>query len=319
MPDRGPAWVVEDGVGETRALLIDGDKVLAAKLRWPGELYRGQELTAKLASKRGARGTAITAEGRELLVDRLPREVSEGSELDLVVTRAALAERGRYKLPSARIASQLSPVIDPIETGKRVHRFPSGMWEEVWQAASSGEVAFDGGSLLFAVTPAMTLVDIDGALDPRSLALAAIEPLARSLAEFDLGGSIGIDFPTLEAKAERKAVDTALGDALGDWSHERTAMNGFGFVQLVARLEGPSLLHRFATSRLGMAARMALRRAEMGEGAGTTLLTVHPALKAKLRPEWLAEVERRTGRPLRIETDPGLAIEAAAAQIVGHE
>ncbi len=319
MPDSGPAWVVEDGVGETRALLIDGDKVLAAKLRWPGELYRGQELPAKLASKRGARGTAITAEGRELLVDRLPREVSEGSELDLVVTRAALAERGRYKLPSARLASQLLPVTDPIETGKRVHRFPSGMWEEVWQAASSGEVAFDGGSLLFAVTPAMTLVDIDGALDPRSIALAAVEPLARSLAEFDLGGSIGIDFPTLEAKAERKAVDTALGDALGDWSHERTAMNGFGFVQLVARLEGPSLLHRFATSRLGMAARMALRRAEMVEGAGMTLLTVHPALKAKLRPEWLAEVERRTGRPLRIETDPGLAIEAAAAQIVGHE
>ena len=319
MPDSGPAWVVEDGVGETRALLIDGDKVLAAKLRWPGELYRGQELTAKLVSKRGARGTAITAEGRELLVDRLPREVSEGSELDLAVTRAALAERGRYKLPSARLASQLSPVTDPIETGKRVHRFPSGMWEDVWQAASSGEVAFDGGSLLFAVTPAMTLVDIDGSLDPRSLALAAIEPLARSLAEFDLGGSIGIDFPTLEAKAERKAVDTAMGDALGDWSHERTAINGFGFVQLVARLEGPSLLHRFATSRLGMAARMALRRAEMVEGAGATLLTVHPALKAKLRPEWLAEVERRTGRPLRIETDPGLAIEAAAAQIVGHE
>jgi len=306
-------------VGETRALLIDGDKVLAAKLRWPGELYRGQELTAKLASKRGARGTAITAEGRELLVDRLPREVSEGSELDLVVTRAALAERGRYKLPSARLASQLSPVTDPIETGKRIHRFPSGMWEDVWQAASSGEVAFDGGSLLFSVTPAMTLADIDGVLDPRSLALAAVEPLARSLAEFDLGGSIGIDFPTLEAKAERKAVDTALGDALGDWSHERTAMNGFGFVQLVARLEGPSLLHRFATSRLGMAARMALRRAEMVEGAGVTLLTVHPALKTKLRPEWLAEVERRTGRSLRIETDPGLAIEAAAAQIVGHE
>ena len=96
-------------------------------------------------------------------------------------------------------------------------------------------------------------------------------------------------------------------------------MNGFGFVQLVARLEGPSLLHRFATSRLGMAARMALRRAEMVEGAGATLLTVHPALKTKLRPEWLAEVKRRTGRPLRIETDPGLAIEAAAAQIVGHE
>ena len=76
---------------------------------------------------------------------------------------------------------------------------------------------------------------------------------------------------------------------------------------------------RFATSRTGMAARMALRRAEMVDGPGVTLLTVHPALKAKLKSEWLAEVERRTGRPLRIETDPGLAIEAAAAQVVPHE
>ena len=96
-------------------------------------------------------------------------------------------------------------------------------------------------------------------------------------------------------------------------------MNGFGFVQLVARLEGPSLLHRFATSRTGMAARMVIRRAERVEGPGVTLLTVHPALKAKRRPEWIAELERRTGRPVRIETDPGLAIEGAAAQIVAHD
>ena len=96
-------------------------------------------------------------------------------------------------------------------------------------------------------------------------------------------------------------------------------MNGFGFVQLVARLEGPSLLHRMATSRVGAAARMALRRAERVEGAGITLLTVHPALKAKLKPEWLEELEKRTGRQVRIETDPGLAIEAAAAQIISHD
>lgn len=314
-----PEWLVEEGVGEIRALLIDGDEVLAAKCRWPGELQSGQSLQAKLVTKKGTRGTARTAEGREVLVDKLPREASEGAQIDLTVTRAAMTERGRYKLPAARPASVARSAEDVFATGKRVHRFPSGTWEEVWHAASSGEIAFDGGSLLFAVTPAMTLVDIDGNLDPRSLALASVAPLAQAIRQFDLGGSIGIDFPTLDAKADRKAVDEALEEALDGWPHERTAMNGFGFVQIVARLEGPSLLHRFATSRTGMAARMALRRAEMVEGAGVTLLTVHPALKAKLKPEWLGEVERRTGRPLRIETDPALAIEAASAQIVGHE
>ncbi|MBX7541040.1 ribonuclease [Qipengyuania sphaerica] len=314
-----PEWLVEEGVGETRALLLDGDEVLAAKCRWPGEFHAGDAISAKLTTKRGARGTAVTAEGREMLVDKLPRDASEGATLDLVVTRAAMTERGRYKLPAARLASQANLSGDVFATARRVHRFPTGAWEEVWHSASSGEIAFAGGSLLFAVTPAMTLVDIDGDLDPRALALAAVKPLVAALRQFDLGGSIGVDFPTLAAKADRKVVDAALEDALADWPHERTAMNGFGFVQFVARLEGPSLLHRFAASRVGMAARMALRRAEMIEGAGSTLLTVHPAIKAKLKSEWLAEVERRTGRPLRIGVDPALAIEGATAQIVGHE
>lgn len=314
-----PEWLIEEGIGETRAILLDGDTVLAAKCRWHSEVYAGQTIAAKLANKRGARGTAISPEGREILVDKLPRNATEGSTLDLVVTRAAMTERGRYKLPSARPADTITKTKDVFSGGKAVHRFPAGTWEDIWLAANSGEVAFNGGSLLFAVTPAMTLVDIDGDLDPRALALAAVEPLALALGQLDLGGSIGIDFPTLYAKADRKAVDAALEEALSDWPHERTAMNGFGFVQLVSRLEGPSLLHRFAASRTGMAARMALRRAELVEGAGITLLTVHPALKAKLKPEWIKELEHRTGRPLRIETDPGLAIEAASAQIMGHE
>ena len=59
-----------------------------------------------------------------------------------------------------------------------------------------------------------------------------------------------------------------------------------------------------------------LRRAEALEGPGVTLLTVHPAIKAKLTPEWLGELQRRTGRPVRIETEPGLALEAPHAQMV---
>ena len=320
MPETGRQWLVEHGIGETRSLLMDEDKPVAAKLRWPGELAPGETFDGKLLRKSGSRGVALHPSGREMLVDRLPRDASEGSTIPLAITRAAITERGRFKLAAARPASATSASTErPFEAGKNVRSFPDSAWGDIWHAASSGEVEFGGGSLLFAVTPAMTLIDIDGDLSPRELALAAVPEIARWLPLFDLGGSIGIDFPTLEAKKDRKAVDAALEHALEDWPHERTAMNGFGFVQIVARLEGPSLLHRFATSRVGMAARMALRRAEMVEGPGATLLTVHPALKAKLKPEWLAELERRTGRPTRVGTDPGLAIEAGQAQIVPHD
>lgn len=315
-----PEWQIERGIGEDRALLIEGDRVLAAKCRWPGEVHAGQDYPARLIRKTGSRGLGALPSGREVWLDKLPRSASEGEMLPITITRAAMTERGRLKLPAARPAEQVAArPADVFSTGKQVYRFPTGLWEDVWADAWSGSVTFNEGELLLAVTPAMTVVDVDGDHPARELALLAAKALADALPRFDLGGSICVDFPTLEAKADRKAIDSALEDALDQWPHERTAMNGFGLVQIVARMEGPSLLHRMATSRVGAAARTALRRAELVEGPGATLLTIHPALKAKLHPDWLAELERRTARPLHLETDPTLAIEAATAQIVPHD
>ncbi len=311
-------WLIEDGIGERRALLVEGDHVLAARVMWPGELTAGTrcagQLTAKLKGTR--RGVALLDHGAEALVDHLPPAVTEGQRLDLVITRAPLAERGRLKRAQARLAGAEAPA-PSFPEGRIVPCFAAGLWEEVWHAASSASLDFPGGEILVSVTPAMTLIDIDGIGEPRTLALAAVPAIARALDWFDCGGNIGIDFPTLAAKADRRAVDEALGAALDHWPHERTAMNGFGFVQLVARLEGPSLLHRFATSRTGMCARLALRLAERAEGHGpVTELRVHPALSAKLKPQWIDELRRRTGREVRIVTDPGLALEGPSAQVL---
>lgn len=317
-------WLVEEGIGERRALLVEGDHVLAAKVMWPGELAAGTRTTGKLTAKlKGTRrGIALLEGGTAALVDHLPPQATEGQNLNLVITRAAIAERGRLKRAQARVAEAdvlLPPAAWP--EGRPVRRFPSGLWEDVWQAASAASLDFPGGEILVSVTPAMTVIDIDGVGPPRDVALAAVSAIAQALMWFDLGGNIGIDFPTLQTKEDRRAVDAALAQALADWPHEATAMNGFGFVQLAARLTGPSLLHRFAHARLGMAARMALRRAELAgdAGAGRVLrLAVHPALKAKLKEAWLDELARRTGREVRIETDPALAIEAASAQLLGQ-
>ncbi len=315
-------WLVEKGIGEQRAVLLEGERVLAAKLYWPGELFAGQVVPAKLISRHAGarRGTSETTNGTQVLLDHIPREITEGSTVEVAITRPPIAELGRLKLAQGRVTDGgLRGKESPFEglDKREIHSFPNGAWEEVWDAASAGRIDFAGGSLQFSVTPAMTVIDVDGDLPPRELALAAIPALAKGLRWFDLGGNIGIDFPTLEAKADRKAVDQTLGDVLDDWPHERTAMNGFGFVQIAARLEGPSLLHRFANSRTGMCARMALRRGEMASGQGRTLLlTVHPALKAKLKREWIDELARRSGRNVQIAAEPGLALEASQAQII---
>ena len=313
-------WLVEQGIGEERALLVERGEAIAARLRWPGGLEAGLVEDAKLVARtaNSKRGTARFASGEEALVDALPHEASEGAVLRLGVTRAAMAERGRLKRAQAR-PTQDAPRPAPSlaeELGARVvRRFPSGLWEDLFGDAWTGEFGFNGGALTITPTPAMTLVDIDGTLPPRDLALAAVEPLAEALARLDLAGSIGIDFPTLSDKNDRKQVDGAMERALGDWPHERTSMNGFGFVQLVAKLTRPSLLHLFARNPTGAAARLLLRAAEQVDTHGAVLLlSCHPAVEAALQPDWLADLARRTGREIRVKADPGLALAAGFAQ-----
>lgn len=320
----GPQWLIEEGIGETRALLVANGEVLAAKLHWPGELAAGELHTARLISKPAGsrRGVAALETGSEVLVDHLPRDLTEGQSFRMRISRAPIAERGRLKRAQGRFVpkdeAHLPAPQKPFASGTVMRQFPAGLWEEIWLAASSGTIEFAGGEILCSATPAMTLIDVDCAW-PQEAYFNAVPVIARALRWFDIGGNIGIDFPTILDKIDRKACDDRLGEYLADWPHERTAINGFGFVQIIARLEGPSLLHRFATSRTAMCARFALRVAERAQGHGAVIeLRVHPALKAKLTPAWIEELARRTGKQVRLETDPGLALEAPQAQVIGQ-
>lgn len=324
MVSTGAEWLIEQGIGETRALLVKDEAVLAAKVHWPGELTSGDVHPAKLISKPAdaRRGVAALENGIEVLVDHLPRDLTEGQSLTLRISRAPIAERGRLKraqgrhLPKDEAGSSVRDT--PFTSGRTIRQFSAGLWEEVWQSAASGRLEFSGGEILCSVTPAMTVIDVDCSW-PQEAYFNAIPKIAQALRWFDIGGNIGIDFPTMIDKLDRKACDDRLSAFLADWPHERTAINGFGFVHIVARLEGPSLLHRFATARTAMCARYALRVAERAEGQGATIaLKVHPALRAKLQPAWIEELTRRTGKNVRIETDPALALEAPQAQLVSQ-
>ncbi|MFO1256637.1 MAG: ribonuclease [Sphingomonadaceae bacterium] len=310
-------WLVERGIAEERAILVEHGEVLAARLRWPGALEAGQIEDARLISRQAGsrRGTARFASGEEALVDALPGEASEGATLRLRIMRSAIAESGRFKRAQARPTDE-SPCPPPSLEGRVVTGFPAGLWEDVIAEAQVGEVSFAGSMLTVTPTPAMTLIDIDGDLPPRALALAAVPALAAAIGRLDLAGSIGIDFPSLSDKADRKAVDAALASALAGWPHERTAMNGFGFVQLAARLERPSLLHRWTHDRAGASVRLLLRRAELVAEPGVLLLTAHPEVRARMSSQWEGELARRTGRTIRWAEDRALAPEAAFAQAV---
>lgn len=322
-------WLVEQGIGETRAVLVSDGEVIAARLEWDEGLRAGEIAEAKLSSRtRGSpRGTLRFANGEEALMDGLPATASEGASVRAIITRTAIAEKGRLKRAQARYtdkpvrpAPDLATRLDADGVAVRtVRRFPEDPWPALWNEAFEGRVDFAGGSILVIPTPAMTLIDIDGDLPPKALAMAAVPAIAAAVRQFDLGGAIGIDFPSLERKDDRRAVDEALAAALDTWPHQRTAMNGFGFVQLVARLERPSILHRIQLSPAGACARLLLRSAEAVSEPGSLLLTAHPRVRAAVKLEWEAELTRRTGRPIRWQENLTLALAGGFAQAIAHD
>ena len=330
MPDGGE-WLVEAGIGESRAILVEHGEIRAARVQWDEGLLPGMVAEAQMVALAagGKRGTARFSDGSEALVDQLPAGTSDGARLMLRITRAAIAERGRGKLAQARPApgeaARPAPALidtlgpEPARTVRAIDTaFDAAGWPDLVGEALSGTIDFPGGSLTVSPTPAMMLIDIDGALAPRVLTMAAVPAIVATLARLDLAGSIGIDFPTLAAKADRQVVDSTLADALAasNFRGERTAMNGFGFVQLVSRLERPSLIALYAARPVAAAARALLRRAERVAEPGALLLTAHPAVRRAMRAEWLDDLARRTGRDLRWAEDAGLAPAAAFAQAV---
>ena len=107
---------------------------------------------------------------------------------------------------------------------------------------------------------------------------------------------------------------TRLGDILDAAlppPFERTAVNGFGFVQIVR----PGCGRRWSSGvhdRVATAALTLLRHAERAPGPGSRVLTAAPAVVEWLAamPALTAELERRCGAPVRLQAEPGLAISA---------
>ena len=131
-------------------MLVERGEIVAAQLDWPGRLAAGQVSDALLVSRAAGsgRGTVRFPGGEEALVDGLPRDASEGATLRVLVTRAAIAERGRLKRAQARASSEPprpAPTLAARLQAKIVRQFDG--WDELFAEAWSGEVSFAGGAL----------------------------------------------------------------------------------------------------------------------------------------------------------------------------
>jgi hypothetical protein len=299
-------------LGETRVAIVEDGELVEMRIDRVGDgLAAGAIVRARLTARAGVRGFADAA-GETLLVEPWPAGATEGAEAVLEVCRAAWREPGRDRLAKARPApgATAAPPI-PLDArlaaaGYRVRRtWPDTIadrWAEAFEAATLGRFAFASGALLFTPTAAFTAVDVDGA-EPNPV--EALRALARAVRLWGLGGSVVIDLPAA-SRADRQAAAAALDRSLAGWSFERTAVNGFGLLQLVLPRTGPSILERARLERAATAAIALLEAAAREPRPGRLCLVASPPVARWLdrQPDLVAALARQTGRAVDVIADP---------------
>jgi hypothetical protein len=330
--------LIEAGIGETRALVLDGERVAEVHVERdddalrPGDLWTARLVKVLVPGKRGI----VLAGDAEALLEPLPAGLTEGGLVRIEVVRSAIPEAGRPRL--AKVAARAGAMRGPgrishgadlaarlaarglkctMVGGPGPDRLEAAGWSEAIDAAMTGHVPFALGMLTICPTPAMTVIDVDGAADPADLGRAAATEAADAIACYDIAGSIGIDFPTVADKAVRTAIGELL-DARLPKPFERTAVNGFGFVQIVRPRLRASLVELLRGTPVATAALALLRHGERATGPGVRVLAAAPVVIDWLgaRPDLLAELDRRTGSPSRLRPDAGLAISAGHVAVL---
>ncbi len=314
-------WFYEEGIGENRAILVEDGAILEAAIELPATFRAGAVVPARLVRTLipRRRGIAVMEGGEEALVEPLPSGLAEGAALHAEIVREAIPEPGHAKRAVARATDDaprpgptlLERIGDPVRPAHGADPFETAGWSELLEEAATGEIAFPGGALRMSLTPAMTLFDVDGILPPAELAEAGAAAAGRAIRRFGIGGSIGIDLPTMPDRAARQRAVAAL-DAVLPQPFERTAVNGFGFLQIVRRRARASLPEIVRADPVGAAARALLRRAERAAGTGGLIVQAAPSVIAHIeaRPDWITLLARRTGVAVALRAEPGLAISA---------
>ena len=156
-------------------------------------------------------------------------------------------------------------------------------------------VGFTGGELRISPTPAMTLIDVDGYLPAQELAVLGASAAARAIRRLDIGGSIGIDFPTSPEQGSAAGHRRAAIDA-----HPAAAVRAHRGQRLRLRPDRPAEAARLAGRAGAGPRRLRSAGADAAGGArrpGAKRLVAHPAVIAVLESKpALARRARAAGR-----------------------
>lgn len=313
-----PEWLLERGIGETRAALIEDGEIIEARIALDGMVRAGSVIAARLI--RAASRNAIVRDqgGTEYLLPRGSTGGTEGAALNVEITRETIPGAEPWKRALARQTDAPPREASPLNGSELSlpaarDALAEAGWNDLLDQARSGVVRFEGGELRLSPTPAMILIDVDGYLPAEELAIVGAAAAARAIRRLDVGGSIGIDLPTSGSKSARQQAAAAIDEHLPQ-PFERTAVNGFGFVQIVRPRLRASLVE-LAQDRAAFEARALLRQAAF-DPPGPKRLVVHPAVAAILdaKPDWIETLARQVGGAISLRADAALPISGGYAE-----
>lgn len=313
-------WRYEAGLGENRAALIADGRILKARIERAGALRAGAVVAARFAERWEQGGIFTLANGGEAFAATLPRTLSPGAAVRLEILREASPFPRRHaKRPKARLAAGDAPLHPgaslaeaiaatpwPVRALRRIDpdALEAAGWSELIEEARTGQVDFPGGRLTIELTEALTVIDVDGGGPADRLAVAGARAAGEAIERLDLSGAIVIDLPTASGKAARQAAAAALDAAMLS-RFERTAVNGFGLLQLVLRQRRPSLIEQVQGAPALSEALALARRAEREPLPGALLITTHPATATAAEQAALAPaLAQARGTPVQWRADP---------------
>jgi hypothetical protein len=306
----------DDAPGERRAALVENGNIVEIHIQRDALWALGETGTGRIDRKTRSGAYVVTDEGQELLL-RSKIGNPEGARVTFQVTREAIAEPGRIK--PAEIALRDSGCAQPSQKDALWDVRLTAFAQPVISAsiADGFDIALSGlGSVIisFQRTKAGLVFDVDGMGSAFDINQVAAAEIARLLRLYQVGAMVMIDFVSMEAKAQRTQIaeifDTASRSDARPF--ERTAINGYGLMQVVRARPRPSVLdHLFGTRVAALSDETQvywlLRAVAQSSGFGARTVTARPDVAALLESQnwalWRAQAVRAAGADMLMVAD----------------
>ncbi len=308
---------VDRSPGETRAVVYEDGDAVELHIQRAGMLWPGDVVSARIVERSNQGVFAETGTDETLLISGAA-SAPVGATINVEIIRSAQPEPGQRKCASARVSDAAPVRVDSLASLLAAHHeiAPPEDFEAAFDCAVAGQVNVNQATVWFERTKAGLVCDVDGpGAHVNEDAACAVACLLRL---FQISGAVMVDFISTDNKAARNAIAAVFDHASipDPRPFERTAINGFGLMQIIRPRATPSVLDvLYGTNRMQLSletqALRLIRDASRSAGFGPRQIIVAPALAAYLaRPEYaehIAAAARFAGAPVEIVADAEVA------------